>query len=616
MGTYLGSMRMSRKLFLAFVLLIALPLSFVGYITYTNYSSSVEEQTKAYSETMQENMMNRIDEYIDDMVRLSSVPSYQDEIKANLIRSNRYYEQRMKIGADERENFDLLLSIQRGIEDNIAFINTIKKGAHSVYIFDRYGNGYYATSGGSVRQDLKMSYREWTESVADSSGEARLLGTQKYTSSLQSEKYAFTVVRKIIDKSLNPVGLIAVDAGIDVIEEGVRELDNVTKGSSILIDGDGSVIYDSHKPERIATNIDGDEAVVRAAGVKGSFYLETEGVGKLYIYTTSPNTGWKVMTGIPVDELTRDARVTRNVTFVATLVALLVAMIISVIMSYALANPLRRMMKLMKSVQEGDFSVQFQVKNRDEVGQLGTHFNRMIVRIDQLIRDIYEIEAKKQEAELQALQNQINPHFMYNTLESIRMTAELNDDADAADMIAILGKLLRYGISDPHEQVTLRDEIDHVKNYVELLNYRYPDRFRLEVDIPESEAGRLMRLPVTKLILQPIVENAIYHGMDESKPAMHIRIGAERSGGTVAVRIRDDGTGMDAETLDKLNQSLSGVLPAAEQPSRVGGIGLRNVNERIKLHYGSAYGLKASSEQGSGTEIELLLPEWKGDGER
>ncbi len=317
-----GGMRMERKLFIVFLLLITLPLSFIGYISYSNYSRSIEEKTIVYSTKMLENMMVRVDDYIEDMVRITSIPAYQNDIKQNLILSNAYYEQRqMAAGGSSSQvpdDFNLLLSIQRGIEGNISFINTIKRGANTVYIFDQYGNGYYSTAGGGIRLNVKESYEHWRERVQTSGGEAMLFSTQKYTSNLQSVKYAFTVVRKVIDKSLKPIGMIAVDANISVIEDQMSELNKVTSGESVIIDELGNVIYDSDK-QRMATNIMNDPAVARATGAKGSFYFERDGLKRLYIYTTSPNTNWKVMTSIPESELTKDAVVIRNVTLIATI---------------------------------------------------------------------------------------------------------------------------------------------------------------------------------------------------------------------------------------------------------------------------------------------------------
>ncbi|MBB3108725.1 two-component system sensor histidine kinase YesM [Paenibacillus phyllosphaerae] len=602
---------MERKLLLVFLVLITLPLSFIGYISYSNYSRSIEDNTIAYSTNMLGSMMDRIDDYIEDMMRISSIPAYQDDIKQNLIASNSYYEQRAKVSGDDTTavplDFDLLLSIQRGIEGNISFINNIKRGANSVYIFDQYGNGYYSTQAGGIRSNIKESYRAWVEKVRDSGGEAHLISTQKYTNNLQNVRYAFTVVRKIIDNSLQPIGLIAVDANISVFEDQIVELDEVTHGTTTIIDEEGNVVYDSDK-QLLATNIKGQPMAKLATGQKGSFYLEENGQRQLYIYTTSRDTNWKVLISIPVYELTKNSVVIRNVTWIATFITIGIALLISIVFSFTLTKPLRKMMRLMRTVQEGDFSVKFPVKGEDEIGQLGRQFNRMIFRIDHLIQDIYQMETKKKEAELAALQSQINPHFMYNTLESIRMAAELNDDTDAADMLSILGKLLRYSISDLHEEVTLGGELNHVRNYVELLNYRYPNRFDLVIEVPEE----LMRMSVIKLSLQPIVENAIYHGMDDSSRLL-IAITAEEARPNVLIRIRDDGLGMDETTLTRLNRSLGGTERQAPKPSSTGGIGLRNVSERIRLHCGQGYGLQASSALREGTEIVMTLPYREGD---
>ncbi|GGD46607.1 cache domain-containing sensor histidine kinase [Paenibacillus nasutitermitis] len=608
-----SDMRMERKLLLVFLLLVTLPLTFIGAVSYRNYSHSIEQNTIDYSTNMLSNMMDRVDDYIEDMVRISTIPAYQDDIRQNLNRSNRYYEQRAQSsaggeGSSMPADLDLLLSIQRGIGGNISYINTIKRGANSVYIFDQYGNGYYSAKSGT-RANIKESYGLWEQKLRNTTGEAVLFSTQKYTSNMKSIQYAFTVVRKIIDISLKDVGLIAVDANISVIEDQVLKLDNVTHGKSFIVDTEGNVVYDSGK-KLLATNIADQPMLQHASGDKGSFYLDEDGERHLYIFSTSSQNGWKMIISIPVKELTRDSVVIRNVTWIATFLTIGIALLISVFFSFALTKPLRTMIRLMRRVQGGDFNVKFQVRRRDEIGQLGSQFNQMILQIDQLIADIYVMETKKKEAELHALQSQINPHFMYNTLESIRMAAELNDDRDAANMLAILGRLLRYSISDLHEEVTLASELSHVRYYVELLNYRYRGRFELVIDVAQP----LMDYSIIKLVLQPIVENAIYHGLDDNKPLMHINIKGEYAGSQVIVRISDDGVGMSLETLERLNADLSGqtgaeIIPARKSTgSSTGGIGLANVNERIRLHYGSGFGIKVFSEPGAGTVVELLLP--------
>ncbi|WP_151737778.1 sensor histidine kinase ['Paenibacillus yunnanensis' Narsing Rao et al. 2020] len=605
--SYIGDMSMERKLFLVFLVIITLPLSFISVISFKSYSQSIQHNTVAYSEKLIGQMMDGIDDYIEDMKRISSMPAFVNDIKQNLVRSNRYYEQKQSMSGEGSGallapgDFDLLLSIQRGIEGNISFINNIKRGANSVYIFDAYGNGYYSAKDGAVRLDLKQSYEFWSEQSKHSSGEALLFGTQAYTSNLQSTRYAFTVVRRIVDGLWNPIGLIAVEANISMLENQVAELDAVTHGKSLIVDEHGKVIYDSGQ-KLLTTDISNTMLYRNSKGAAGSFYDTVSGKERLNIYSSSDKTNWKVIISIPVDELTRDALVTRNFTFAATLIVIVLALMISLILSFALTKPLRGMIQLMKKVQGGDLDVTFRVRRRDEIGLLGHQFNRMLARIKELIQDIYRIGEQKKEAELQALQSQINPHFIYNTLESIRMTAELNDDVEAADMISILGKLLRYSTGDLSGVTTLKQELLYVSNYVELLNCRYPGRFILELSVP----AELEHYSLIKLVFQPIIENAAYHGLDDSKPHMHLSITCERTAQKLLFHIRDDGTGMDRATLERLNDSLR----RGEPPRRSigGGIGMKNVHQRVLLHYGAAYGIEVFSIPGAGTDVVLSLP--------
>jgi len=599
----LMDMPMERKLLFVFLVIIVLPLTFIGYVSYSNYTSSIEKTTISYSANLMTAMMERTDDYIDDMIRISSIPAYQAEIKQNLIRSNTYYAQRQPAdgGGQTTEELNQVLLIQRGIQSSVKFINNMKRGANVVYIFDEYGNGYYLTESGAVRMDLEKSYNRWKELSANSGGKAILLGTEAYTSILNSSKYAFTVVRKILDDAtLQPIGLIAVDTDIGVIEDQMVEMDKLTQGISFIVDENGGIIYDSDKEHHAKSIIQSPELLHVSEG-SGSFYATVDGVDQLVMYTTSPNTHWKLYVLIPERELKSDSIRIRNVTWAATFVSLALALLISTLLSYALTKPLRAMMRLMRTVQEGDFSVQFPVKRRDETGQLGHQFNRMIVRIDQLIKEIYEMETKKNEAEMFALQTQINPHFMYNTLETIRMVAELNDDEAASDMLFVFGKLLRYSIGEVRERTVIGAELEHVRNYVEMLNYRYPNRFDLRIDANASYE----QIPTLKLLLQPIVENAIYHGLDDRKAVMRIDIRVDQSDQFLLIHVIDDGIGMTPETRERLNLSFAGV--DVSKPSR-GGIGLRNVCERIKLHYGHRYGMQVLEGPEGGTEVVLRLP--------
>lgn len=196
-----------------------------------------------------------------------------------------------------------------------------------------------------------------------------------------------------------------------------------------------------------------------------------------------------------------------------------------------------------------------------------------------------------------ALQNQINPHFIYNTLESIRMLAELNDDDRVAELTYLLGLQLRYSITRSDETVTVEQELCHVRNYLQLLQIRFPGKLDFHIEVPQH----FYDLPIIKLVFQPIVENAVFHGLEKQEKPGTITITARNDGLDAIFEIRDDGVGMDKDTLNQLNRSLTnGKIDKF-------GIGLRNVNERVRLHYGDTSNLTVDSRPGKGTMVTLKI---------
>jgi two-component system sensor histidine kinase YesM len=234
------------------------------------------------------------------------------------------------------------------------------------------------------------------------------------------------------------------------------------------------------------------------------------------------------------------------------------------------------------------------------VGLLGKHFNQMLERIDGLIGEVADGRLRKKEAEMRALQSQINPHFIYNTLETIRMMAELNDDDRVSAMTYNLGQMLRYSLTKGVEVGTVASELEHLEHYLFLQNMRFNDKFTLKLDVPDH----IKRLPMLKLVLQPIVENSIYHGLEKREGPGEISISAYHLGTDTYFVLSDDGVGMSKETVYKINDRFNKLI--YDKDSK-GGIGLQNVNERIKLHYGSEYGLQVESRLGQGTKVIMKI---------
>lgn len=603
-----GDLPMERKLILIFLFLVILPIMALSLISYDRYAHTIEDNATSYVAELARKLIVSLDDYIADMERLTALPGAIEEIRDSLRAANAFYARPdLEIGDSPYiipSQKGTALEIQRRVEDSIYFLNSVKEGATSIYLFDNFGNGYYRVQVGGVRSDIMTTYEQWLEQARREGTNAALVSTQEYTSNHNRKRYVFTVVRQIFTPSLELLGLIAVDANISVIERYVSELDAVTGGETMILDENNFVIYDSNM-RHLAQNRADDPIVARAAGNRGVFRHDAEDGRRIVIYDRSDKTGWKVIISVPVSVLTKDAAANRNFTMATATMIGFLALVVSVFFSFALTRPLRSLMQLMKHVQAGNLDVSFPVRRQDEIGMLGFHFNRMINRIRELINDNYHMQLRRKEAELLALQSQINPHFLHNTLESIRMTAEVDDNPEVADMIQLLGRLLRYSVNTSGEIVRLEDELMHLETFMRIVEYRYPGRFRLEVE--GCEPFREMKM--VKLLLQPIVENAVLHGRDETKARMTIRLSCEETGDRIVFRVRDDGAGMDAETLERLRGVIDMPPERSERTGRRGfGIGLRNVNERIRLFYGEGYGIGIASGPGAGTEVTVTLP--------
>lgn len=624
--------RMERRLFVVFLCLIILPLGSLGYLSAQRYADSIERNTVAYLSQVSDKMISKLDDYMEDMKKISIIPSYVDPILEGLKMSNRFYEsapleQGDRAGAAGEgilPSEELAkLQIRSQVENSIYFMNNIKQGTNTVYLFDRHGHSYYVLKNESVRSDLQEIYALWQAAAHAGGGSPVLLSTQEVegrAGAASSKRYVFTVVREIISTSYESLGMIAVDANIGVIENIVKDLDLVTHGTTLIVDHEDRVVFDSEK-KYLGQRLNRSELLEQAVGTEGSFHARVDGEPVLTIYKRSPQTGWKIVITIPERQLMMDAERNRNFTLAMSAAFIGVALLLSLGLTFALTRPLRSLVRTMKEVQTGNLDAVFPVKRRDEIGLVGSAFNRMIVRVKSLVEDVYLEGQRKKEAELVALQNQINPHFIYNTLETIRMTAVIHDDPEVSAMAQMLGKLLRYGIGAGEDTVPLYREFEYLRMYVALLNYRYGDKFVLE--LPEDDAIRDM--PVMKLMFQPIVENAVYHGLDESAGRMHIRIEYRSEDGDRVFVVRDDGVGMRPDKLEELRRKLAGSpvrssVRASEGDGAGrgdgdgtsggdrGGIGLRNVHERLKLSFGESYGIGIDSAPGAGTTVTIRLP--------
>ncbi|MGO4371263.1 sensor histidine kinase [Paenibacillus sp. MCAF20] len=323
--------------------------------------------------------------------------------------------------------------------------------------------------------------------------------------------------------------------------------------------------------------------------------------------------GFEVQAYINQQAITGKVRKIQNVQPFVIVVILLITLVISIVLSLTLVQPIRKLLQLMKKVEIGDLDVRFATKYTDEIGLLGRNFNKMLANLSEMIDKMYVVEMEKINAEMKqkdatllAMQNQINPHFLYNTLEVINCQAIINEVPAISRMSKAMADFFRYTIDNPMAEVELRVEIDHVKTYLEIQHERYPD---IEIDLDELEPFN--RYPIVKLTLQPIVENAFHYAFIGERD-YYLKIYAEDipQSDAYALYIEDNGQGMDENAMAALNllfERNDTDVPETDA-SRKRGIGLLNVHNRIRLRYGEPFGLSIEESMTGGVTVRIVLP--------
>jgi len=266
----------------------------------------------------------------------------------------------------------------------------------------------------------------------------------------------------------------------------------------------------------------------------------------------------------------------------------------------------------MRQVELGNFSVRADIQSTNEIGELGRDFNLMVAEISKLLLRITEQQELKRKSELKALQMQINPHFLYNTLDSIIWMAEGGKQQEVIAMSSALARLFRLSISKGKEIIDIGSEVEHVRNYLTIQKIRYKDKLDYRIEIPDE----IKSYKTVKIILQPLVENAIYHGIKNKEGTGLIIIGGRKTHTTgIELFVQDDGVGMNEETMRLLQERIKGNKAVIPLDSSLlhSGLGVHNVDERIKLYFGPDYGLVYESKEDVGTTVRIQLPAIEGE---
>ena len=353
------------------------------------------------------------------------------------------------------------------------------------------------------------------------------------------------------------------------------------------------------KKEREAEELSYSQRRLVFDSTDDSFIFLTEGREKLFAVSHAiPGMNWKLAAAVPASHLLNQARKINRLLILVLAAFFFISTLLVRRITNWLLSPLTELAQKIEKVSIGNMEVSLEAQGPAELKSIGDGVKSLLIRLDDTITNLHREQDERRLTEIENLKHQINPHFIYNTLDAIKQLSDLGLNQDASRMILHLSRLLRIGLSHDSETISLREELDHVNSYVSILEIRYPGVFRFTTDCPAELENR----QILKAVLQPLVENAIYHGLKEVRREGTLHVSAEECGSLLKIRIKDNGKGMEQDVRERLNASFEDTK--VEKSAR---IGMRNVHNRIRLFYGSPCGLKIEVPEQGGTEVLLTL---------
>ncbi|WPX08915.1 sensor histidine kinase [Anaerocellum danielii] len=425
---------------------------------------------------------------------------------------------------------------------------------------------------------------------------------------LNNEEKVVSLYTKVTDLVGNLIGIIEVNMKVD--EFFANELTRENSNSvTIALSQSGEVILSKQTPIFLKRlNIDTKKLIQilkqksKAGTEDGIVHLKINRNSAAFVYSHIPVLGVTIYKLILFDELSNKINRITFQMLAQVLVLIIASSVLIFILITLILKKLRQVILSMRAVENGNFDVSIDVKGDDEIDELAMHFLNMVEKLKILIGETVRREVAQKDAQIKALQSQINAHFIYNVLENIKMMAEYAENYDVSDAITKLGKMMRYNMNWKRKFVTLKEEIENIQNYIALMNIRYDNEIKLLVNVDDE----ILNYEVPKLILQPIIENAINYGIEPKGEGGSIFIDGSIIGDYIVISIIDDGLGIEEDKLIALQTALENDTESECYQGQ--GIALKNVNERIKLAYGKEFGIKIESKFGEFTKVTITLP--------
>ncbi|WP_019913072.1 cache domain-containing sensor histidine kinase [Paenibacillus sp. HW567] len=584
------------KLLLAFFLLGIIPSIVIGTMAYLKSVDTLESRVNEDLGVIAGQLNEAIQRQVEDVDRFSTFPYFTPEIFQIL---NQPYVPRDQWGYRELET-------QRQFAKLLVTYPSIFSTIQGLIFYSTKGNvyGYRVSDRSSINEAVSPVEEEWYKETLSRDGGVVISGLRQERQFNSAPFATITASRLLLNDDFSPAGVVAVDIRPDFMDKIVRSF-QLKSMHVIVADEKGKLIYSTRSADNQRFLSAVAEQSARKDSMRGVITVPELGDGLTAatgVYAYSEYLGWTSYLLIDREELLGDANVIRNFTIVLVVISTAAAAILSLLLARNLSRPIRSLISSMRDVERGLFVAPAAPPIKGEIGQLHLSYVTMVKRLDMLIQSIEEKERQKREAELYALRARIAPHFLYNTINSIRMLAVLQQSEGIARLLQSLNKLLHANMKLDSELVPLSAELELLHHYVRLMELRYTNRFRVEWRIEEHTEQTM----VPPMILQPLMENAIFHGSFDVDGPLLIEVSASfaKNGEELLITIADNGHGIPPEVLNTLNGAT--LQHTAKHSSK--SIGVANVRDRIHLRFGSPYTLLLVSEPGQGTRAELNLP--------
>ena len=564
------------KLIIGF-LAILLPLVLILSIVFYSYSAKIVlkqslEQTREIVEQFSISLDNYMGLMRNKMEILADSPTIQEELNTHQdkedIKNDSFYSRNKRIRR-------IMLQIYSSVTMNDVEIYGINETNHYLSLWSKK---YEIPDKDILFENANLS--KGRSVLVNNINDADTIQMIKMVKDLQTYK---------------PIGYIRFGLKRNYIEKMAK---NINFGS------DGSVVIFDENLNKIS-GIVHDSVLSKLLKEKLSIgnFSYSEGKNEYTaVHIHSDSTGWTTVGVIPLRYINKDLAGIQYLTVIIIVLTIIIGVTVSVIIAQSLISPLEKTVNALEKFSRGDFAVRLKENRCDEIGKLNRIFNKAIKEINELMQKVTQSEILNKEMEFKTLQSQMNPHFLYNTLDTINWLAFKEKQTEICNLVAAISSLIRASISNKKSIITIEQELDYVKNYIYIQHIRYKDRFDIIYDIDES----LLKQAVPKLIIQPIVENAIIHGIENSKNKNLLYISVKRENECIIIIVKDTGIGM---TDEKVSELLKEPLNAEgdEQKAHTN-LGLYAVHKRIQLMYGDLYGLTVQSQAGEGTTVTLHIP--------